>query len=109
MDHLANHIGSEHKSLLYEWVFAYEFSDKAAADKSVKDAKLTESLEQVIRGINIVDPACGSGSFLSWHRVLFDAAEGVWSLRAYIALESAILFELSGMFSSASRGFGQDG
>ena len=62
----------------------------------------------------------GSGArrawFLCWLGVFFDAAEVVLSrhafnesLRAYVALERAILFELWACFPSASRGFGQDG
>jgi len=64
VDHLANHLGSENKSLLYQLVFALEPDDKIEADRAFTRAKLWPSLDRCLREITIVDPACGSGSFL---------------------------------------------
>lgn len=64
VDHLTNHLGQGHKNLLYEAVFALEPEEKVLADKAVTQASLWLDLEARLRGITIVDPACGSGSFL---------------------------------------------
>lgn len=64
VDCLTNHIGSGHKSLLYETVFAIEPEDKAAADKKCAAAGLWHKLNQILKELTVLDPACGSGSFL---------------------------------------------
>lgn len=64
VDNLANHLGQQHKNLLYEVVFALEPEDKEAADCRVQAAGLWESLDHHLQEITVVDPACGSGSFL---------------------------------------------
>jgi hypothetical protein len=64
VDHLTNHLGKQHKNLLYEVIFALELDEKAAADKAVAEAKLWPDLDARLREITAVDPACGSGSFL---------------------------------------------
>ena len=63
VDNLANHIGSAaEKTLLYEALFAFEPEEKAAADEQLSE--LWAAMYEHLTTITIVDPACGSGSFL---------------------------------------------
>ncbi len=63
VDNLSNHIGTEDdKHLLYEVLFAFEPEEKMEAD--AKLANLWEAIHQHLTEITVVDPACGSGSFL---------------------------------------------
>jgi Eco57I restriction-modification methylase/Type II methyltransferase M.Eco57I, C-terminal domain len=64
VDHLANHLGSERKQLLYNAVFAIEEEEKQQADEALTRANLWPSLDQLLREITVLDPAVGSGSFL---------------------------------------------
>jgi len=64
VDHLANHLGESRKNLLYEVVFAIEPEDKDAADRQVAEEGFWPELDSRLREITVVDPACGSGSFL---------------------------------------------
>lgn len=64
VDNLANHLGRQHNNLLYELVFALEPDDKENADRQVTKAGLWRLLDARLRNTTVVDPACGSGSFL---------------------------------------------
>ena len=64
VDNLTNPIGKDHKNLLYEAIFAFDPDDKARADKNLADAGLWDVFDAGLKGLAIVDPACGSGSFL---------------------------------------------
>jgi len=64
VDYLANHLGQEYKSLIYELIFAFEPDEKSIADKKCAEAKLWEQLLKLLKEITVLDPACGSGSFL---------------------------------------------
>ena len=64
VDNLTNHLGAEHKSALYRAVFAFEPDDKAAADQQLSENNLWNPLNECLKELAIVDPACGSGSFL---------------------------------------------
>lgn len=64
IDHLSNHLGPQSKNILYETVLALEPDEKVAADKAVAEAKLWSDLDARLREVTIIDPACGSGSFL---------------------------------------------
>ena len=64
VDHLANHLGGEWKDLLYQLVFALEPDEKVDADKAVAEAALWSEISERLREITVLDPACGSGSFL---------------------------------------------
>jgi hypothetical protein len=64
VDQLSNHLGNDNRSLLYQLVFALEPDEKADADKAFSDAKLWPSLNHRLHEITVLDPACGSGSFL---------------------------------------------
>ena len=63
VDNLANHIGTENdKHLFYEALFAFEPEEKTEANKKL--ANLWEAIYQYLTEITVLDPACGSGSFL---------------------------------------------
>ena len=64
VDNLTNHLGEEHKNLLYEVLFAFDPDDKAEADRKLAEVQLWEPLNTSLKGLAVVDPACGSGSFL---------------------------------------------
>lgn len=64
VDHLANHLGEDRKELLYQLIFALEPDEKTDADKAVAGARLWYELDKRLQGITLLDPACGSGSFL---------------------------------------------
>jgi hypothetical protein len=64
VDNLANHLGEERKELLYQLVFALEPDEKTDADKAIAAAGLWASLNERLHDITLLDPACGSGSFL---------------------------------------------
>ena len=63
VDNLANHIGTEDdKHLFYETLFAFEPEEKTEADEKL--APLWEAVHRHLTAITVLDPACGSGSFL---------------------------------------------
>jgi hypothetical protein len=64
VDRLANDLGNDRKNLLYETIFALEVEEKIAADKAISQAKLWPEIDGRLKDITVVDPACGSGSFL---------------------------------------------
>lgn len=64
VDRLANELGEKHKPLLYELVFALEPQEKEDADAKATKHNLWPKLDEFLRSITVVDPACGSGSFL---------------------------------------------
>ncbi|HQH73368.1 MAG TPA: Eco57I restriction-modification methylase domain-containing protein, partial [bacterium] len=68
VDHLANRLDAQTKpdvkNALYEWIFAVAPAEKAAADKRMDKPGILEPLSAHLRDIAVLDPACGSGSFL---------------------------------------------
>ena len=63
VDNLANHIGTESdKYLFYEALFAFDPEEKMEADAKLTD--LWEDIYKHLSEITVLDPACGSGSFL---------------------------------------------
>ena len=64
VDNLTNHLGEEHKNLLYEVLFAFDPDAKAEADGKLAETQLWEPLDAILKALAIADPACGSGSFL---------------------------------------------
>jgi len=64
VDHLANCLGDQHKDLLYEVIFAFEPDEKNDADKAIAKINLSKNLYDRLNEIKVLDPACGSGSFL---------------------------------------------
>lgn len=63
-DYLANHRGGTDKGLLYDLVFAIEPEEKEAADATIERAALWPEVDRLLRELTVIDPACGSGSFL---------------------------------------------
>ena len=62
VDNLTNHIGEKHKHELYAALFTFD-----EAEKSEADAQLTAQWQAIAAHLNrltVLDPACGSGSFL---------------------------------------------
>ncbi|MFO7995729.1 MAG: DNA methyltransferase [Dehalococcoidia bacterium] len=76
VDHLANHLGQDRKQLLYQLIFALEPDEKADADKAVAAASLWPALNQRLHDITLLDPACGSGSFLVGMLNILDDLQG---------------------------------
>ncbi len=64
VDWLANHLGPERKPVLYDAVFAYEPQEKQAADEALVRENLWGELHRLLSEVTVLDPACGSGSFL---------------------------------------------
>jgi len=64
VDWLANRLGEKYKPLLYEAVFAYDPDEKEDADEAVARENLWPELDGLLREVTVLDPACGSGSFL---------------------------------------------
>jgi len=64
VDWLTNHVGEKYKPLLYQTVFAYDPKEKEEADRCLADENLWSRLDELLRSITVLDPACGSGSFL---------------------------------------------
>ena len=63
VDNLSNYIGTEDdKHLLYEVFFAFDPEEKMEADAKLTD--LWEDIHKHLSEITVLDPACGSGSFL---------------------------------------------
>lgn len=64
VDRLTNDLGQEAKPLLYRAVFAYTPEEKEAADAELLAQDLWGRLNALLHDITVLDPACGSGSFL---------------------------------------------
>jgi len=64
VDWLAKRLGEEYKSLLYEAIFAYDPEAKDRADEALARENLWPRLNELLRKVTVLDPACGSGSFL---------------------------------------------
>ncbi len=84
VDYLSNALGQKHKSLLYKVVFAMEPEDKQAADSALQAAHLWQPVYDQLHDVTIVDPACGSGSFLVGMLYVLDDLQQ----RASIVLET---------------------
>jgi len=63
-DYLVNHLGDEHRNLILEFVFAIDDEEKNAADRQIQDADLARRVDDLLKKVTVLDPACGSGSFL---------------------------------------------
>jgi type I restriction-modification system DNA methylase subunit len=64
VDYMANHLGEEHRNSLYEVVFALDPDEKTEADQHLTEANLWPQVASLLRDVTVIDPACGSGSFL---------------------------------------------
>ena len=91
VDHLANHLGEDRKSLLYELVFALEPDEKAAADSAVARAGFWPAVNSRLREITVLDLACGSGL----PTVLPDLREHLAGAACQIRIRSAARLNLA--------------
>jgi hypothetical protein len=64
VDWLAGHLGCEHRPLLYRAAFALDLREKDAADRALAARDLWTRMRDLLRSVRVVDPACGSGSYL---------------------------------------------
>ena len=64
IDSLSLHLGPEHKPVLNELLFALEPDERTRADAQAATWGLWERIDGRLRDLTVVDPACGSGSFL---------------------------------------------
>jgi len=64
VDYLANQLGQGYKETLYKVVFAMEPHEQSKAEDILTALNLWDRLKNVLEEITVVDPACGSGSFL---------------------------------------------
>ena len=90
VDNVSNHIGTkEDKHLFYEVLFAFDPGEKMEADAKLTD--LWEDIHKHLSEITVLDPACGSGSFLvGMLYVLDDLHERA---ERYLGIESISQFE----------------
>lgn len=72
VDWLANHLVDIPKSILYEFVFAFIPEDKTSADRELNRLNLWPVMDRLLGGITVLDPACGSGSFLVGMLMILD-------------------------------------
>lgn len=72
VDWLTNHLGVEHKSTLYNVIFAYDPEDKVDADQELSILGLWPKFAQLLNQATVLDPACGSGSFLVGMLLILD-------------------------------------
>ena len=64
VDYLTNHLPSLQKALLYDLVFALEPQEKSGVDEEMKRLQCWDTINMHLRGVTVLDPACGSGAFL---------------------------------------------
>lgn len=82
VDHLTNHLGQDQKPYVYDAVFALEEEQKRKANEALADRGLWPEVARLLQDVTVVDPACGSGSFLvGMLSVLFDLSRRA---RAYV-------------------------
>lgn len=75
-DYLVNHLGESHRNLILEFVFAIDDEEKNAADEQLQNANLARQIDDLLKNVTVLDPACGSGSFLvGMLTVLFDLSK----------------------------------
>jgi hypothetical protein len=64
VDWLATNLGQNHRPLLYQAVFAFEPEGKEEIDTTLAKKNLWPQLKELLSRAAVLDPACGSGSFL---------------------------------------------
>lgn len=63
-DYLRNRLGEKHRDCIYQFTFAIEPEEKREADVGVSAQDLWPDIAELLEHVTVVDPACGSGSFL---------------------------------------------
>lgn len=84
VDYLANRLGQDKKDVLYDAIFALEPEEKSSADDRLSDIDMWQQLRECLQHITIVDPACGSGSFLVGMLYVVDDLQERANERLYI-------------------------
>jgi hypothetical protein len=72
VDMLSNHLGEEFKNPLYNLVFAYDQAEKQEADQEILGLEMWPKIGELLSDITVIDPACGSGSFLVGMLLILD-------------------------------------
>jgi len=84
VNYLSNHLGQDKKNVLYDAVFALEPNEKSSANDTLTVMGLWEPLSELLRDITVVDPACGSGSFLVGMLYVLDDLQDRVNQRLYV-------------------------
>ncbi|MFW6008222.1 MAG: DNA methyltransferase [archaeon] len=63
VEYFNNHL-ELNKNLIYDLIFSVDKKEKRKADKKLAEKKYWGKIRKLINEVKIVDPACGSGSFL---------------------------------------------
>jgi len=63
IDFLSNNLGEEHKTEINEFIMAFDEEEKESADSQVNEKGLWKAIDDLLKNLTMVDPACGSGSF----------------------------------------------
>jgi len=64
VEYLSNHLTDIDRDLLYDFVFSMNEKDRDEADEKIDKLKKWDKIVNLLESITVVDPACGSGSFL---------------------------------------------
>lgn len=64
VDWLSNQLPVVNKNIFYEMVFAFSPDEKEEADMCVHELNLWQEIDSLLTSMTVLDPACGSGSFL---------------------------------------------
>lgn len=64
VDWLSNNLGAERTTAIYNMVFAFDEADRLRSDEELSNYDLWPVLAELLDNVTVVDPACGSGSFL---------------------------------------------
>src|SRR5690606_4265427 len=72
VDWLTNHLGEQHKSLRYDAVFAFTEDEKQSADANLRQYNLWPQIQHLLNTLQVLDPSCGSGSFLVGMLIVLD-------------------------------------
>lgn len=72
-DFFTNHLGPAHRNTIYTLLFTLDPLEKEDVDKNVHQQNLWPQLAALVRQVTVLDPACGSGSFLvGMMNILYD-------------------------------------
>lgn len=72
VDWLSNQLTDIDKKVFYEFVFAFSPEDKSSADAELTRLNLWPVIDPLLTEVTVLDPACGSGSFLVGMLMILD-------------------------------------
>lgn len=64
VDNLASNLGQQHRDTFYDAVFALDPHEKSTSDETLSALRLWDQLDTYLKTVRVLDPSCGSGSFL---------------------------------------------